>query len=116
SATYVQGAHTFKAGFEIRQEKFPNYNFSNSAGIYAFGPTATSTAPTWTTQSSLVSTTVSSGFAGFGFASFLLGGISQATATAPIAAQTSRYETSVYLQDTWKVTRKLTVDYGVRWD
>jgi outer membrane receptor for monomeric catechols len=23
---------------------------------------------------------------------------------------------AVYVQDTWKVTRKLTLDYGIRWD
>ena len=35
---------------------------------------------------------------------------------APIAAATSKFQTALYLQDTWKVTRKLTLDYGVRWD
>src|SRR4029077_4422409 len=26
------------------------------------------------------------------------------------------YQSAVYLQDSWKVTRKLTLDYGLRWD
>ncbi|HEY6342829.1 MAG TPA: carboxypeptidase-like regulatory domain-containing protein [Bryobacteraceae bacterium] len=51
SASYVRGAHTYKVGFEIRQEKFPNYNYSYSAGDYTTGTN-------WTTQPSLVSTTV----------------------------------------------------------
>jgi hypothetical protein len=34
SATFVSGAHTYKAGFEIRQQKSPNYNWSGSAGNY----------------------------------------------------------------------------------
>ena len=120
SATYVRGAHTYKAGFEIRQEKFPNYDFSNSAGVYGTGPA-------WTNQTSLSGATISSGFAGFGFASFLLGGLSPfpgalgttvqgASVNAPIALGTSKIQTAIYLQDTWKVTRKLTFDYGVRWD
>ena len=29
---------------------------------------------------------------------------------------TENYETALYMQDSWKVTRKLTLDYGVRWD
>ena len=109
SGTYVSGGHTYKLGFEIRQEKFPNYDYSSSAGSYTTGSA-------WTTQNSLVGTTLSTGFAGFGFASFLLGGLSAASVNAPIAAQNHKYETSVFIQDTWKVTRKLTLDYGLRWD
>jgi hypothetical protein len=109
SASYVRGAHTYKVGFEIRQEKFPNYDFSSSAGSYVTGSA-------WTTQTSLQGTNLSTGFAGFGFASFLLGGVSAASVNAPIALQNHKYETSLYLQDTWKATRKLTLDYGVRWD
>ncbi len=110
SATYVRGSHTYKLGFEVRQEKFPNYDFSSSAGSYTTGTN-------YTTQPSLSGVTISNGaFAGFGFASFLLGGLSAASINAPIAAATSKYETALYLQDTWKVTRKLTFDYGLRWD
>ena len=36
SATYVRGSHTYKAGFEIRQMKYPNFNFTYTAGEYAF--------------------------------------------------------------------------------
>jgi hypothetical protein len=109
SGTYVRGAHTFKAGFEIRQQKFPNYNFSGSAGTYQ-------TSSAYTTQTSLVGQTINSGFAGFGLASFLLGGVSAASINAPIAAMTENYESAIYVQDNWKVTRKLTLDYGLRWD
>jgi len=109
SATYVRGAHTYKAGFEIRQQKFPNYNFSGSAGTYQ-------TFSNWTTQPSLSGTTISSGFAGFGFASFLLGGVSGVSINSPIAASTENYQSALYVQDSWKVTRKLTLDYGLRWD
>jgi hypothetical protein len=115
SATYVRGAHTYKAGFEIRQEKFPNYDFSSSAGSYA-------TSNAWTNQTSLSGITLSNGFAGFGLSSFLLGGLSPyglfagASVNAPIAAETAKFQTAIYLQDTWKITRKLTLDYGLRWD
>ncbi|HEX4138327.1 MAG TPA: hypothetical protein VHY84_27195 [Bryobacteraceae bacterium] len=34
STTYVRGSHSYKAGFEIRQMKYPNYNWSGSAGTY----------------------------------------------------------------------------------
>ena len=40
SATYVRGSHTYKAGFEIRQMRYPNFNFTYTAGEYAFGSRA----------------------------------------------------------------------------
>ena len=75
SGTYVRGAHTYKVGAEIRQMKYPNFNFTYTAGEYTFGTsTSVGNASNYTTQTSLNGTTVSNGFAGFGFASFLLGG------------------------------------------
>ena len=29
---------------------------------------------------------------------------------------TENYQSAVFLQDSWKVNRKLTLDYGLRWD
>ena len=117
SASYVRGAHTYKVGFEIRQMKYPNFNFTNTAGTYTFGTsTSVGNASNYTTQTSLNGTSVSNGFAGFGLASFLLGGAQAISVNAPINLMTENYQSAVYLQDSWKVSRKLTLDYGVRWD
>ena len=130
SATYVRGSHTYKAGFEIRQQKYPNFNFTYTGGEYLFatysgGLTGAGTSGTlatvgnvsnYTTQTSLNGTSVSSGFAGFGMASFLLGGAQNIAINAPINLRTSNYQTALFLQDSWKVNRKLTMDYGLRWD
>ena len=35
---------------------------------------------------------------------------------APIALSNNKSQSAIYAQDTWKVTHKLTLDYGVRWD
>src|SRR5690606_10510908 len=53
---------------------------------------------------------------GFEFASFLLGQLSGSTLARPLVAGTSKEQWALFAQDTWKVTRKLTLDYGVRWD
>ena len=130
STTYVRGSHTYKAGFEIRQMRYPNFNFTYTAGEYAFatysgGLTGAGTSgvlatvgnvSNYTTQTSLAGTTVSSGFAGFGFASFLLGGAQNIAINAPINLRTQNYQSAIFLQDSWKVSRKLTLDYGLRWD
>jgi len=125
SATYVRGSHTYKAGFEIRQMRYPNFNFTYTAGEYAFATLSGGVAGTlatvgnvsnYTTQTSLNGTTVSSGFAGFGFASFLLGGAQAIAINAPINLRTENYQSAIFLQDSWKLNRKLTLDYGLRWD
>ena len=115
SGTYVTGGHTIKLGFEYRRETFPNVIFANTQGTYAFGTNMTE-------QPYLQGTPTNQGFDGFEFASFLLGGISPSSGTsttsvaAPIDLANIKSQTALYLQDTWKVTRRLTLDYGVRWD
>jgi hypothetical protein len=109
STTYVRGGHTYKLGVEYRRETFPDQNFSNTSGSYTFGSN-------WTQQPSLQSTTLQQGFHGFQFASFLLGGMTNATVAAPVVAASTKSQTALFIQDNWKVTRKLTIDYGLRWD
>ena len=117
SGTYVRGAHTYKVGAEIRQMKYPNFNFTYTAGEYTFGTsTSTGNASNYTTQTALNGATVSNGFAGFGFASFLLGGAQAIAINAPVNLMTENYQAALFVQDSWKVSRKLTLDYGVRWD
>ena len=116
SATYVTGGHTIKFGFEYRRETFPNVIFGNTQGTYAFGANMTE-------QPSLQGITTNQGFDGFEFASFLLGGISPnsgvlnvTSVNAPIDLANIKSQTALYVQDNWKITRKLTLDYGLRWD
>src|SRR6185312_4548009 len=52
----------------------------------------------------------------FGFASFLLGDYTGITQTPQLNYKQGNQEWALYLQDSWKVSRKLTVDYGIRWD
>ena len=109
SANYVTGGHTFKFGAEYRLEKFPDYGLANTQGTYTFGANMTE-------QPSLQGITTNQGFDGFEFASFMLGGMSANSVAAPIALGNKKSQMGIYVQDTWKVTRKLTFDYGLRWD
>ncbi len=109
SLNYVIGGHTYKLGFDYRLEKYPQYFYTNVNGTYTFGQNMTQ-------QPSLLGASTNQGFNGFEIASFMLGGMSANSLSAPIALGTQKSQSALYLQDTWKLTRKLTLDYGLRWD
>ncbi len=56
-------------------------------------------------------------FSGFDYADFLLGIPTETLRTVPIVNQTQHsYELGFFAQDTFKLSPKLTLDYGLRWD
>lgn len=107
SATWIHGAHTFKLGAELYLEAALNGSF---AGVTLATGTAPTSAP-FTPAGSLGSQSM-----GFGFASFLLGDYTSITQTPQLNYRQGNQEWGLYIQDSWKVTRRLTVDYGLRWD
>jgi hypothetical protein len=102
--TKIAGAHTFKMGAEFRQLYINFTQYGQPDGQFNFDNT-------WTQQ--LVS---SGNGTGNPIASFLLGLPTGGQITHdPTAASSSRYM-GYYFQDDWKVSRKLTVNLGLRWD
>jgi hypothetical protein len=108
SATLVRGNHTYKAGGEWHKDI---WTFRNLVGASSSAFSAAETG-----QPYLNSTTVGGGTVGFPYASFLLGAPDTATVHPVSDPQVRKWAWSMYLQDTWKITRKLTLDYGLRWD
>ena len=53
---------------------------------------------------------------GFGYASWMLGDYTATNQPAPTEPHYGSQAWDVYAQDSWKITRKLTLDYGLRWD
>ena len=53
---------------------------------------------------------------GFGYASFLLGLADGTTINRPTNPRMGKKQLGIYAQDSWKITRKLTLDYGLRYD
>ncbi|MCU1335840.1 MAG: hypothetical protein JWO19_1421 [Bryobacterales bacterium] len=95
---------------EARYEEYPTQTFTNTAGSYVFGANGA------TSQISLTGLTTSQGSTGFPFADYLLGDVTGVTLAVPADIRTSKWQWGVFTQDSWKITRKLTVDYGIRWD
>ena len=110
NATWVKGNHTYKLGATALYEGIISINNSRAQGEYAWNQQQTS--DPWQFGQPFANSASS----GFGYASFFLGNAFsvQTAAIAPVRLGTHSY--GLYIQDNWKVTRKLTLDYGLRWD
>ena len=109
SVTWIRNNHTFKLGGEFRIDAFIHKNGFQTYGSYAFSNQQT-TLPSTQGQS------LGGGSIGHGYASFLLGGASSATIANFQDPHYRKRAWALFLQDTWKVSRELTLDYGLRWD
>ncbi len=104
--TWVHGTHISKFGSEARL--YRGFNSQLSGDVLTFnidrgftqGPNPNVAAAT----------------AGFGVATFLLGSPSSGNATRAAAVTYSERYFALYAQDDWKLTPRLTVNAGVRWD
>jgi hypothetical protein len=114
SFVQIKGRHTIKAGMDLRVSQF-NFGKSNQAGgVFNFDNIFTSANP------------VAPGSTGYGFASFLLGygatgqipgvtGSPNGLQTDALTASEFKYQ-GYYVSDTFQVAKRLTLNYGVRWD
>ncbi|MBI3278815.1 MAG: TonB-dependent receptor [Acidobacteria bacterium] len=109
SISMTRSNHTYKAGAEYRFDNFTNRNTNLASGNYAFSAVETGLPATQGQN-------LQGGSIGFPYASFLLGLVNNATIGNPQDPQYRKTAWAFFGQDTWKVTRRLTLDYGIRWD
>jgi len=109
SLTWVRGNHTLKAGADMVLDGSPVQNLSRANGIIGFA--AQTTGIPWELGKNLNGLTT-----GFPYASFFLGAVGSMQVAPVAATRLGNHAFGMFLQDTWKVSRKLTVDYGIRWD
>ena len=96
----IRGRHTFKTGYEILRTSINSHLEERPSGTYRLGGTEFPFTPN----------------TGNPFASFLLGTVTRADFTKASATWLPRWWShALYFQDDWKVTSKLTLNLGLRW-
>jgi len=108
--TWVKGNHSFKYGGEYIGEGYPEHSAWRANGSFAFSNAETS--DPWQNLQPFNFTNPT----GFGYASFLLGTPDSLQSSPVTQTRLGSHAIGLYAQDSWKVTRKLTLDYGLRWD
>ena len=101
--TWVKDRHTLKFGTEIRREEFTIFQPAASRGTESFGP-------------SLTDNPADPSTGGSGFAAFLTGLANGGSIVNLHNVDYFRPLYSFYGQDDWKVTPKLTLNLGLRYE
>lgn len=105
SISYIRGSHSLKMGADLRRRQTSVFQSAYARGQFNFDSNLTND-PSGATPGS-----------GNAVASFLLG--------YPASTQRQKFllfpgwrtwETDVFIQDDWRVTRRLTLNIGLRWD
>ncbi len=110
SLTWVKRNHTFKYGGEYTGEGYPEHNSWRSNGSFQFS--AAETSDPWQNGQPLNYANGS----GFAYGSFLLGLPDTLQTTPQTETRLGSHALGFFAQDSWKVTRTLTIDYGLRYD
>jgi Carboxypeptidase regulatory-like domain len=103
NTSITRGSHSFRFGGEIRRDQFNQVGNQYGRGSFSFSTVQTQDPATHSQ--------------GDAFASFLLGNVSLTEVAAQIARVQFRATSfAVYVDDVWKVTPKLTLSLGLRYE
>ncbi|HEU0121645.1 MAG TPA: carboxypeptidase regulatory-like domain-containing protein [Bryobacteraceae bacterium] len=102
SLSWFRGGHSLKFGFEYRRAGNSEIRDRGSSGSFQFVPQYTSLPGNAAT--------------GDGLASFLIGGANSASIQISDQINTRGYYLAGFVQDDWRLTNRLTVNLGVRWE
>jgi hypothetical protein len=109
SLTWVHGNHTFKAGADMVLEGFPQQSSIRAFGEYTFSGQQTENPAEYNVPGIVFGS-------GFSYASFLLGQVNNVETSAINDSRLGNHTWGAFIQDSWKVSRKLTLELGLRWD
>ncbi|MBV8844375.1 MAG: TonB-dependent receptor [Bryobacterales bacterium] len=109
SLSWVRGNHTYKAGGEFTVN-------NNLSTLFTYTGTNLNFSTAETSLPYLQSLTAGGGTPGFAYASFMLGLVDSLRIAPPQNMHVGQHRIGAFVQDSWKITRKLTLDYGLRYD
>lgn len=122
---WLKGKHALTFGFTYQWQEINNANPATYTGILSMNYTPYSTA-NFGTSSSALSIGSSSAPSGYSFASYMLGAVAGALSgpgstsslgLQPLSETGGRYHPlAPYVRDSYKITPKLTIEMGLRWD
>jgi hypothetical protein len=95
--SWLKGDHSYKFGYEFRHA---SDNFLDAQSL----------------QGQITASGIYTGNTGLGVPDFLLGDISTASFTTPTVVHNYKIGNSFFLQDSWRVRRNLTLNYGLRYE
>lgn len=102
-AAWVKGSHTLKFGGDSTQSAIADYDLNSfTAGQFNFKALETGL-PNFSKT-------------GAGYASYLIGQVDNGLLSSPLNTRHQGRGWDLYAQDQWRVTSKLTVNYGLRWN
>jgi hypothetical protein len=102
--TWIRNNHSFKFGYSYQKMMLNTNNRNNAAGTYNFDRLSTSVPGDNTARS------------GSAFASFMLGEVYNAGFTVPNTQMLRFPYHAFFVQDDWKVTPRLTMNLGLRYE
>ncbi len=109
NVTKIAGSHALKAGVSFSNIRFSTLQPQQSRGSYNYCGVNCSTGGEYTSNLNESNT-------GYGVADFLLDSQYSAGLSNEVTNGDQRWDDAVYFQDDWRITPKLTVNLGMRWE
>src|SRR5438067_11084683 len=104
--SWIKGNHSLKLGGEISLNKDIQQTLLNNYGVFTFNAGATARVAGGGVTAA----------AGNALADFLIGIPSAVSQDAPVTGYTNSWYTALFVQDDFKVSPRLTLNLGLRWD
>jgi len=100
--SWIHGRHRMKFGFDTRRQQFNVARRENGSGLFSFDPRTTADPVT--------------GNGGHAWASFLLGEVYSSNVRVGLILRNQWNYYGMYAQDDFKLSPKLTLNYGLRYE